>query len=138
MARFDKSFRVRSLVGPVYRVNGAKVRKASIDGAAGWHGLVYPSLVPRNEVWIEKLVGGAKEERFILAHEMTEILLMRVRKWKYQRAHDAANRVERSLRKGRCPAKVFAAFMKRHFPRATDAAEIMVGAALLEAYRGYR
>jgi hypothetical protein len=138
VARFDKSFRLQSPVGPVYRVNGAKVRKVDPDGIGGWHRAPYPRLVPGNEIWIEKLVGGADEERKILAHEMTEILLMKVRRWKYQRAHDAANRVERALRKGRPPAKVFASFMKRHFPRATDAAEIMIGTAMLEAYEAYR
>ncbi len=138
MARFEKSFRIQSPVGPVYRVNGAKVRKVDPDGIGGWHRAVYPTLVPGNEIWIEKLVGGANEERKILAHEMTEILLMKTRKWKYQRAHDAANRVERSLRKGRSAAKVFASFMKKHFPRALDATEIMIGTALLEAYESYR
>jgi hypothetical protein len=138
MARFDKSFRVLSPVGPVYRVNGAKVRKASIDGAAGWHGLVYPGLVPKKEIWIEKMVGGANEERFILAHEMTEILLMRVRKWKYQRAHDAANRVERALRKGSNAFLVFSRFIKRYFPRAHPDAVTRTGAELAEAYQSYR
>ncbi len=138
MARFDKSFRVMSPVGPVYRVNGAKVRKASVNGAAGWHRLAYPGLVPGKEVWLEKLVGGANEERFILAHEMTEILLMRLHGWKYPRAHAAANRAERALRNGAGAAGVFTRFIKRHFPRAQPDAVAAVSARLLHAYKAYR
>lgn len=138
MARFDKSFRVMSPVGPVYRVNGAKVRRKHVDMIGGAHRLVPYDFVPGNEIWIEKLTGGAKEERFILAHEMTEILLMRVRKWKYQRAHDAANRVERALRKGANAYLTFSRFIKRHFPSAHPDAAARTSSELVEAYQDYQ
>ena len=138
MSTFGKSLRVRSPVGPVFRVDGAKVRKVDPDGIGGWHKAVYPKLVPGNEIWIEKLAGGADEERKILAHEMIEIALMRTRGWTYQRAHDTANRSERRLRNGDCPLKVFVAVLKRHFPRRYQPYAVETAEGMYRAYKAYR
>jgi hypothetical protein len=119
-------------------VNGAKVRAVDPDGIGGWHHAVYPKLVPKNEIWIEKLAGGAKEERFILAHEMIEIALMRIRGWKYQRAHDVANRFERKLRAGEKPREVFTAAMRIHLPRRHRADTGVVGHNMAVAYEDYK
>jgi hypothetical protein len=135
---FGKSFRIHSPVGPVFRVDGAKVRAADVDGVGGWHGLVYPKLVPREEVWIEHMAGGPVEERYLLAHEMVEIALMRILKWGYQRAHDAANRAERKLRAGACPLKVFTAVLRRHMPGRYQLDVERAADHFYRAYKRYR
>jgi hypothetical protein len=134
---FGKQFILNSPMGPVYRVNGAKVRNHTVDGAAGWHNLVYPKLVPGNEIWIERLVGGPKEEKFILAHEMMEIALMRIRKWKYQRAHDMANKYEAKLRAGACPDKTFLHFFQHHIPWRMRLELDLAASDTTLAYRNY-
>ena len=137
MARFGKSFRVRSPVGPVYRVDGAKVRRKHTDFIGGGHALVY-GFVPGEEVWVEKMAGGAVEERYLLAHEMVEIALMRILGWKYDRAHAAANRAERRLRKDDCPLKVFTAVLRRHMPGRYQLDVDRVALQFHKAYKGYR
>lgn len=122
----------------MYRVDGAKVRRVEVDGVAGWHALVYPKLVPRDEVWIEKLAGGPAEERKILAHEMVEIALMRILGWKYQRAHDTANRAERRLRKGDNPLRVFTAVLRRHMPSRYRLDVERCAAAFTKTYLRYK
>lgn len=136
--RFDKSLRIQCPVGPVYRVNGAKVRKVDPDGVAGWHKGAYPRLVPGQEIWIEKMDDGPKEERHILAHEMVEIALMRILGWKYQRAHDTANRAEKKLRAGENPLKVFTAVLRRHMPGRYQMDVERVAKDFDRAYRRYR
>jgi hypothetical protein len=135
---FGKRFVIQSPVGPVFRVDGAKVRAADVDGVGGWHGLVYPKLVPKEEVWIEHMTGGAVEERYLLAHEMVEIALMRILKWGYQRAHDAANRAERKLRAGAPPLAVFTAVLRRHMPGRYQLDVERVAQDFYKAYRSYR
>lgn len=137
-APFGKRFILHSPVGPVFRVDGAKVRAADVDGVGGWHGLVYPKLVPGEEVWIERMAGGPREERYLLAHEMVEIALMRILKWGYQRAHNAANRAERKLRAGACPLKIFTAVLRRHMPGRYQLDVERVANDFYRAYKGYR
>lgn len=136
MAAFGKTFRLMSPAGRVYNVDGDKVRAKHVVMIGGGHSLVYP-WVPAGEVWIERMKGGRKDERFILAHEMTEILLMKVHGWKYDRAHDAANVIERTLRSGACPVVAFRGFLTRHFPRAKTKAKMAVVHALTQAFDRY-
>jgi hypothetical protein len=63
----------------------------------GGHGYVYP-WVPRGEIWVERDLDEA-EVPFILAHEYTELRLMRDAGMSYDRAHEASSRVEFDLRK---------------------------------------
>jgi hypothetical protein len=133
----SKSLRIRSVLGNVYRVDGNKIRKKHTDFIGGGHKAVY-SFIPGKEVWVEKMAAGAIEERYLLAHEMTEILLMKVHKWKYDRAHNAANKIEKKLRKSGCPDAIFLAYVKRYFPRASAATATATGALLAKAYRSYR
>lgn len=82
----------------VYRVNGPEVReKLFIDFTQGGNGYRYPNFVPKNEVWVEKM-NEEKDEKFILVHELVEIMNMS-RGMKYNPAHDIANKVETMLRK---------------------------------------
>lgn len=134
--RVRKTFRLTTLVGRVYNVDGVAMRQKRALAIGGGHHLVY-RWVPRNEVWIERMRGGARDERCILAHEMAEILLMRVRGWSYDRAHDAANRVEQQLRAGRDANATFARFVKRYFPRADAATVRLVASDLTRSFRDY-
>jgi hypothetical protein len=83
-ARLVDGFYVRS----VYRT----------DYVEGGHGYVYP-WVPRREIWLEHGVA-AKELPFVLAHEYTELRLMRDDGLGYDPAHAIAAKVEFALREG--------------------------------------
>ncbi len=113
-----KEFRMLSAFGRIYTVDGARVRKKRTVFIGGGHHLIYP-WVPKGEIWIERMKGGWREERFILAHELTEIVLMVWRGWSYDKAHDAANKAEHELRTGGDPRSVFQSFVGGYFPRAT-------------------
>ncbi len=77
----------------VYIVDGLVVRnEIDIDYVAGGHGYVY-DYIPQNEVWIERDVEPV-ERPYVLLHELVEIRHMRDYLWKYDRAHEEANRVE--------------------------------------------
>lgn len=137
MSRFGKSLRVRSPLGNVYRVDGTSLRRKHTDFIGGGHRRVY-AFVPGEDVWIEKMNAGPKEERYLLAHEMTEILLMRVHKWKYEPAHAVANRVEKKLRRGGTPSSVFACYVRHYFPRADAQTAAAAVAVLTQTYQRYK
>ena len=81
----------------VYLVSGKEIRdKYKTDFSQGGHGYVYP-WIPHNEIWIEKEVDP-KEYIYILAHEYTELLLMRDKKMKYEEAHIKASGKEMHFR----------------------------------------
>jgi hypothetical protein len=131
-----KVFRLTSPVGRVYKVNGAAVRKRYAPFVAGGHPLVY-SYVPDGEIWLERMKGGRRDERNILAHEMTEILLMRFKDWGYDRAHNEANRVEQLLRKGTPPLAVFKRFLRKRFRRGSPEHRDELAAELTRVYEQY-
>lgn len=132
----DKQLKLMSPVGRVYVVDGSAVRQKHTDFIGGGHHAVY-SWIPAHEVWIERMRQGWREERFLLAHEMAEIVLMQVRKWGYDKAHEAANGVEGHLRIGAPATKVFADFVAEHFPRADGAAAASLADSLATAYEKY-
>lgn len=131
-----RKFRLICPVGAVYKVDGRAVRTRHAVMVGGAHSLVYP-WVPTGEIWIERMRGGRRDERNILAHEMVEILLMHFKKWSYDRAHDAANQLEQRLRKGIAPKKAFLAFLQRHFRRGDPNRRRELSAALTSAYERY-
>lgn len=68
------------------------------DYVEGGHGYVYP-WVPKGEVWLEQGVA-LRELPFVLAHEYTELRLMRDEGFAYDPAHAIAAKVEFALREG--------------------------------------
>jgi hypothetical protein len=135
---FGKQFVIQTLLGPVYRVSGRAVRRKHPDGIGGWHRKAGYPFIRGTEIWIEKMADGAPEERFLLAHELTEILLIIVHKWTYQKAHDAANRYEKRLRNGECPKKVFDSYLKHYYPKAAASVREKYLEAFYRAYKRYR
>jgi hypothetical protein len=82
----------------VFLVDGLVVRSTyKTDYAEGGHGYVY-QWVPKGEIWIDSAITPA-EIPFILAHEYTELRLMRDLGYEYDRAHEIASKVEFALRK---------------------------------------
>ena len=80
-------------------VDGCYVRSVyRTDYVEGGHGYVYP-WVPKREIWLEHGVA-AKELPFVLAHEYTELRLMRDDGLEYGPAHAIAAKVEFALREG--------------------------------------
>ncbi|HEY2154021.1 MAG TPA: hypothetical protein VGH33_00225 [Isosphaeraceae bacterium] len=80
-------------------VDGGYVRSVyRTDYVEGGHGYVYP-WVPKREIWLEHGVA-AKELPFVLAHEYTELRLMRDDGLAYDPAHAIAAKVEFALREG--------------------------------------
>lgn len=69
------------------------------DYTEGGHGDVY-RWVPRDEIWVEKDIDAA-EIPYIVAHEYTELRLMRDKSLEYDRAHDICSQVEFALRRGK-------------------------------------
>jgi hypothetical protein len=136
-----KTFVLKTFLGPVYRFSGKGLRwrgKSQCDGVGGYHRKAGYSFIPGNQIWIEKMADGVTEERYLLGHEMMEILVMRVRKWGYQKAHDAITPFELRLRKEECPEKVFKAYIAKFFPKATPTGARMALAGLMHGYRRYR
>ncbi len=68
------------------------------DYVEGGHGYVYP-WVPKGEIWLEHGVAR-RELPFVLAHEYTELRLMRDEGLEYDPAHAIAAKVEFALRDG--------------------------------------
>lgn len=80
-------------------VEGNLVRSLyKTDYAEGGHGYVY-RWVPKGEIWVEKDIA-VPELPFIVAHEYTELRLMRDRGMEYDPAHRIAAKVEFVLREG--------------------------------------
>jgi len=126
----------------VVSFDGTKLRKFYPDLIGGSHHRV-DKIVPVNAIWIEQM-RSRDEERFLLAHEMTEYLLMKYRHWTYDPAHRIATKVEQKLRNGLCPAVVFYDFVRtylhREFPslmhwQGSNCDEVT--ASLEYAYRAY-
>lgn len=81
----------------VFLVNGEAVRdKFKTDFSQGGHGYVY-DWIPKNEIWLE--VEEKDEYAPILAHEYSEMILMRDGKMSYNKAHEIASKIEHELRK---------------------------------------
>jgi hypothetical protein len=59
---------------------------------------VYP-WVPKSEIWIERDVDEA-ELPFLIAHEYSELRLMRDKGLEYDAAHRIASKIEFALREG--------------------------------------
>jgi hypothetical protein len=68
------------------------------DYVEGGHGYVYP-WVPKGQIWLEQGVA-VRELPFVLAHEYTELRLMRDEGLEYDPAHAIAAKVEFALREG--------------------------------------
>jgi hypothetical protein len=82
----------------VWLIDGSLARTYyKTDYTEGGHGYVY-RWVPHNEIWIEKDLHK-DEFPFMVAHEYTELRLMRDKGIEYDRAHDISSRVEYHLRK---------------------------------------
>jgi hypothetical protein len=85
----------------VWLVDGRGVRDLFYSNfTEGGHGLRY-RFIPRREIWIDDAVV-ASERAFIVAHEAEELRLMR-RGMSYDRAHERALALERSLRNQHAP-----------------------------------
>jgi hypothetical protein len=94
--KVSKRLKVRNWLGRTYSVDGEAVSRAYTPFSGGAHHL-WARFVPRYEFWIDSRLGSAG--RFIAAHEWFESMLMNAKGWKYEKAHNAANALERDLRK---------------------------------------
>lgn len=106
------------LMGPdnlkIFRVDGTPMRRIDADAIGGVHGYCYVWM-SKDEIWMEKMKDGRKEEAFLLAHEMVEVLMMKYLGWGYAKAHAKATDIERVLREGAPSAWVFSLFVMRYF-----------------------
>ena len=82
-------------LGTAYLVDGPAVRAKHVDFIGGGHHWVY-SWLPAGQIWIERSTN--QEQRLLLAHELVEVLAMKYLKVDYDRGHEIANGVEKSLR----------------------------------------
>lgn len=81
----------------IFIVNGEKVRNnCDVDFIGGGHCLVY-DCIPEKEIWVEDFKHEHDSE-YVLWHEVFEHLLMLEKSYKYEDAHDVANKFERMLR----------------------------------------
>ncbi len=93
-------FTLRDVRGPieVWVINGHLVRCLyKTDYTEGGHGYVYP-WCPKHEIWLDDNLERA-EMPLIVAHEYTELRLMRDEQMKYDRAHEICAEVEFALRR---------------------------------------
>lgn len=83
----------------VYFVSGKAVRdNFKTDFSQGGHGYVY-DWIPKNEIWLEK--EEHDESSLILIHEYAELVLMRDKKMKYEKAHPIASKIEMKFRENK-------------------------------------
>lgn len=82
----------------VLLVRGADVRAREVDFTMGGHHYRYP-FIPEGEVWIDDAVPDGPDRAATVAHELAERTLMKHLGWAYDRAHTAANALERAVRK---------------------------------------
>jgi hypothetical protein len=81
----------------VWRIDGCMVRSYyKTDYTEGGHHYVYP-WVPRPEIWVEADLEKT-ELPYVVAHEYTELRLMRDKGLSYDEAHEIAAKVEYQLR----------------------------------------
>ncbi len=76
------------------------------------------------------------EERYLLAHEMTERLLQKYLHFSYKRGHAEATIVENALRRGKKPTDVFVSFIEKHWKDDADK-QYQAAVNLACAYRSY-
>lgn len=80
-------------------VNGAIVREwMDPEFVLGGHDIVYPSYIPKNEVWIDGKMDP-RESHLVLAHELDERSRMERDGLPYEIAHEYATVMERVLRR---------------------------------------
>lgn len=82
----------------VLLVRGAEVRAREVDFTMGGHHYRYP-FIPEGEVWIDDAVSDGPDRAATVAHELAERTLMKHLGWAYDRAHTAANALERAVRR---------------------------------------
>jgi hypothetical protein len=119
----------------VYTVDGSAVRKKRTDWIGGSHWYA-DRFIPEGEIWIERM-RSKKEERYLLAHEMTERLLMKYLRFNYKKGHAAATVVEQRLRKGLNASVAFLQFLTKYWPSAPRTQRLQGANNLAKAYRGY-
>jgi hypothetical protein len=91
----------------VWVVDGNLVRSLyKTDYTEGGHGYVY-RWVPKEQIWIEAALDS-RELPFIVAHEYTELRLMRDEGLDYDTAHAICSEVEFQLRKNESPKSLLA------------------------------
>lgn len=133
MTAFSKVLKVKAAFCSVYRVNGPAIRgtKAGTDWIGGGHSLCGYRFIPEREVWIEDM-GSTKEERYLLGHELVEIVLMAFKGWNYERAHQVATKAEYRLRRGVSASQVITSFLTEHGVNHRNLARDLTG--ILKAY----
>lgn len=100
----------------VWRIDGHLVRcYYKTDYTEGGHGYVYP-WCPKSQIWIEKDIHPS-ELPYIVAHEYTELRLMRDCDFEYDEAHAICSKVEFDLR-WRRPVEGFLASQRRRLAKA--------------------
>jgi hypothetical protein len=102
----------------IFSVSGQQIRNTFMnhmktDFIGGGHHYAY-SFIPLEEIWIDNEVS-TDEQRFFLAHEMTERMLMKHLHKKYPDSHNIANTIEMKLRAHEEPENVFNSFCNEHF-----------------------
>jgi len=82
----------------IYLVSGEAVRnQIDIDFTQGGNEAIYPTYVPRGEIWVDDAMGGLDRTATVV-HEMVERDLMLRYGWSYDDAHEVASAHERVLR----------------------------------------
>lgn len=116
----------------VYSFDGTKLRKKYPDLIGGSHHRV-DKIVPKKQIWIERM-KTRKEERFLLAHEMIEYLLMKHLRFTYDKAHGIATGYEQALRQGHPFSLVFGDVVDRWLPKCMEDGLYL---DLTDAYQSY-
>ena len=82
----------------IYVVDGQAIRdQYDVEFIQGGHSLHY-DFIPKKEIWIDVNVS-LKERKFVLAHKIFELGAMQKNGGDYDKAHKAASKYEKELRK---------------------------------------
>lgn len=79
----------------VFLIDGKLFRdKTDTDFALGGNHEAYPTEIPENEIWLEKILTDPNDKYFIIVHELVEQTIMKYHGYSYPKAHQIANIVE--------------------------------------------
>ena len=83
----------------IYIVDGYEIMiKYDMDFHAANNWLEESEFIPNKQIWIDNLYV-VEDWPFNCLHEVYEVCLMDDEEWTYEKAHEAANKVEREYRK---------------------------------------
>lgn len=79
-------------------ISTEKIKKKFLIERNGYKVYLVDDFIPENEIWIDDILDS-KERKYIIFHEFTELKLMKLKHYPYEKAHQIASKKEYEKRK---------------------------------------